>query len=342
MNTRQIKELKEQKEDLIKEQEKLEEQLEKVSSEYSSFFSCSGNKDFKLYKKLPSIEKFKTYMEYGYHPYQRNDEKPVHPLDNNNYSYHNNGRFYYSYSYFNLEELAILLKMIYNYQTGKESGIITTGSVVSIPGLINAYPEIHYLVGSKAELEKYEENQGIMYEQEDKFNFDKSKPGIIVLHQTAFERNFYNEKREIEFSEVDERKVSRTVDFYDYKTVCGDAKGYFRKYENIFRNHIGYHLDEIRTHRDLFDINIAKEDNFISNILYSIMIYKKRNDKIDLTEEDYKKIMNSLFGKNIPSIQDQIDSEIPKEFEYVESPETREKYIKTYEYNKHHKGGMID
>ena len=136
MRTKEIKRLEKERAALILELEnnekELKKELKRICYEYESFFLKNGyQKDkinFKLYKRFPTIYTFKTYIKYSERTDRYNYNDPHHPLD---VQYYENG----SRSFFNPEELAVLIKLIYQFQTGKEYNILTTGNMIEKGGL---------------------------------------------------------------------------------------------------------------------------------------------------------------------------------------------------------------
>ena len=113
---------------------------------------------------------------------------------------------------------------------------------------------------------------------------------------------------------------------FEYKTCRTNSYYGFREDVNIFREQFKNHLDEINAHRDLFTFKIAEDDNFISNILYSIMIYKYRNNIFKLSDQDYANIIYELYKDNIIPITKQTEKFIPKKLKYIKNDEIRNKY----------------
>ena len=318
MENIEIIKLKEKRRMLLEKAEKIEKKLSNIGWEYDYYFSSDKEKKFKLYE-LPNIESYKAYMEFCDTKDEWGIDKTIHPLDNQNL------RCLYPISYFNLEELAILLKTLYQFEKGKEYNIFTVGNMVEIPGLCNVYPQMHYIVGTKEKLEEFEEYNGKFYEKLDKFKFDKPQEDLIAVSQIAYERTFPS-KWEEEQSKKNE--YGRTMKYYEYKTVGEYATAYFKKYENIFIDYTRcrINLNEINSHKDILRIPIAKEDEFISNILYSIMIYKYQNNISILSEQDYANIIVALYNTNIDSIKEQTTKDIPRKLEYVKDRKVRSRF----------------
>lgn len=85
---------------------------------------------------------------------------------------------------------------------------------------------------------------------------------------------------------------------------------------NIFDNDIGdviRSLDsEIRKNIvGLLSFSLDFQDNFITKVLFSIVIYKKKINKSVLENDDYKYIFYELFRENI-DVSRIVDEEIPK------------------------------
>ena len=303
----EIRKNEERKSQLENELREVKTNLYNIGREYSKFFSknenYAGKTEFKYYEALPSIEQFKTYMKYSAETNRYGDSK--HPLQN------------LEYTYFNFEELAVLLKIIYEIKTGKEYGIVTTGNMVE--WLFEAYPELYYIVGEKNKLGQYEEHNGVFYEKKYKLNFLTVQKGLIVIPHMATARVFDNFYKHIPNKE---KRFSRSMKYFEYESTKQEATAYFLRQKDIFKN-VQYRLDEINSHRDLFIMKIAQNDNFISQIIYSIMIYKMNNGIRVLTDNDYREIIYSLYHENIESITSLAKSEIAQELEYVKDESVR-------------------
>jgi len=321
MTDKEIRELKEQERKLFVEKEAIEEKIEDIRFRFGDAYNSPAEvyENFFLENKynysqvrlhrLPSIEKFKIYREYSGN--QR------HPLDKNG------GWGKFSTSYFNPEELAVLIKLIYQFETGKEYNILTFGNTVNGANFsIWAYPRLHFLVCDKDKTEKFKMYHGNYYETLNKFDFSKPQQGVIAVSQTAFLAS-YNPL----YGEPDKEEYNRTMVYDEYINAQKRATAYFRKYENIFRQVSIDDLDNIKSHRDLFTFSIAQKDNFISDILYNIMIYKYQNRIKYLKDQDYAKIINDLYKQEIIPVSKQVNIEIPKRLKYVKDPESKAKFL---------------
>lgn len=314
MNSRRIIELKKERELLSKKSTELLYQLRLAGRDYENFFRRYTQTDFKMYERLPSIEGLKAYLEFYLKKDRNVYNNPNHPLDD--------PQMFGTFSYFDLEELAILLKTIFQFQTGKEYDVVTTGSVAEVRGLCNVYPKLHYIVGSKPAIEPFQEHNGIFYEETDKFIFDTPNAGLIAIPNLANERLFEGQRFD---GIVPEDYYGRTMQYFEYKTVGEEATAYFTRLSNIFKEHLNYRVDDIQSHRDIFTFPIAKDDDFISKLLISIMIYKKSNGIKELSDDDYNIIVYSMFGETI-DMSEEVDKTIPKQLTYIPSGTTRDKY----------------
>ena len=271
MRTKEIERLEKKRATLILELANNEKELKRICYEYERFFLNNGyQKDkinFKLYKRFPTIATFKTYIKYSERTDRYNYNDPHHPLD---VQYYENG----SRSFFNPEELAVLIKLIYQFQTGKEYNILTTGNMIERDGLCNVYPKLYYIVGDEKNLEKYQEYNGNFYEDLDKFDFKNPQKDLIAIPHIGEKKGEILVSKGIgkETYLYNYDKYIKEMSCFEYKTCRNNSNYGFREDVNIFREQFKNHLDEINAHRDLFTFKIAEDDNFISNILYSIMI----------------------------------------------------------------------
>ena len=310
---KEIKDIEEKIKKIEDEKESLNNKLKNIGFDYKKFFLYRWHHGddkckFKLYKKFPSIAKFKVYIKYYGDQDRFGYDDPHHPLDVQA-SYEDTA----SRSYFNPEELAVFIKHLYQFQTGREYNILTIGNMIEIGGLCNVYPKLYYLIGENERLEEYQEYNGKFYEDLDKFKFNKPQKGLIAIPHVGEKANYYNQI-----------KYSKTMDCYEYKTIGNNYKYYFEKDINVFKEELKYHLNEIKMHKDIFEFPIAKEDNFISNILYSIMIYKYMNGIFELTDQDYDDIIYELYGEKITPISEQTQTDIPKQLKYIKNYRIRE------------------
>ena len=308
MTDNKIIELKAKRKKLLNEADKIREKLQDIGYEYQTFFYNQNDKDFVLFE-LPSIECFKTYIEFSRETDLSGYINPHHPLDISNLKK--------SCSLFNQEELAVLIKTLFQLQKGKEYGILTTGDMVEIPMLLNVYPRIHYIVGEKDKIKEYEEYDGFLFDKLNKFNFNEPQEDLIAIPQVSSSRFF--DKR---ISMIN--NFGKKDEYYEYRDIGKNAIAVFDKQYNIFRSNLRRGLDDIHSHRDLFQFRIAEEDDFISNILYSIMIYKYNNIIVELSDEDYAKIIYTLYNREVEPISVQSARDITKKLAYVKDNRSRE------------------
>ncbi len=313
MNSREIVELRKKRALLLKEADEIKEKLENEGYKYNRYFSRSRSKEeFKLHK-LPSNASLKAYLDFYDEYYKKHfnsdyyeNHTTTHPLD-------------WGYvSKFDFDELAVLIKMLYQFQTGKECAILKFGNAVEVPALVNVFPKFYYLIGTKPMLEKYAEYNGSYYEKLNKFNINKAKEGLIIIPETTDYRIFdsYN----IRTDNV------KTFEYYEYKYAGVNVLAVFDKYENIFKDNLKEISSKIKTHRDILVPKISLKDNFISNILYSIMIYKYNKNIKTLTDQDYNIIFNTLYHENVNSFSEQVTENTPKILTYVKDEKSREKF----------------
>ena len=250
---------------------------------------------------MPSNASFKAYVDFWAEKYRK-----YHRLD------------CHGPNLFDFDELSVFIKALYQFQTGRECDILKFGSAIEISYLTNVFPIFYYLIGTKYALEKYAEYNGKYYEELDKFSFNNPQDGMVIIPEATTNRTFDPKNIDLD--------VLKTFKYYEYKYAGKNAIAIYRKYESIFKPYRKSETSKINTHRDALVPMISAKENFISDILYSVMIYKNNNGKTTLTDEDYNTIFNTLYHENVPSFSNQVEAEKPKILTYVKDQKSRDRF----------------
>ena len=112
------------------------------------------------------------------------------------------------------------------------------------------------------------------------------------------------------------------MEYYDYlyngdkfRKIVG-----FPRFYNIFDKGVRNVIKKLEREPNigvagLLSFPLGIQDNFIAKTLLSIVIYKKKLNKMYLDNEDYKYIFYELFKESNIDINAVIDKEIPKKLE---------------------------
>ena len=117
-----------------------------------------------------------------------------------------------------------------------------------------------------------------------------------------------------------------TDETYDKKGSINYYNFTSNTYENFnvsaYKNIFGYNIRGKISHskfsgiKDVFDFDINYMDTYIAKILVSIIIYKRNNQILELTEEHYNHIFDVLFGEKV-NMTASIEQDFPKSLVYV-------------------------
>lgn len=286
---------KQQAEELIKQiNDQKEKAYDEIALAYQEFYKNKRNREFILYERFPSIESLETYLYRTSH---------IHPL--------------YEYGYFNVKELAEVIKYIYQFHTSKEYKILTIGAIDEFGDRdsFSTIPHLLYMIGNDKSIEQYQDFNG-KFINNDRFYsrmwLDKYKRNLIEIELKLDYGNPLN--IECLTGKCDNRNsINYYRREYNSYTSCG-----FGINKQVFGDNIRSNLNcsKVKGIKDVFDLGIHYMESYIARVLMSIIIYKKNNNITELTEEDYNHIFDTLYGEK-PQIKEDIEKDFGKRLAYV-------------------------
>lgn len=279
----------------------LKKQYNSIVREYEEFYLSKTNPEFILYKKYPDPKLLEKYMC-------------------------QKGVFFLSeYGEFNILKLAELIKYLYQFKTDEEYKIYTIGTLEDKTVLDGDYiyhesiPHLHFVIGNKKINKELEEYNGLFINSKKAFYhllLEFKGKNIISIDADSFKGKSINiecltgvnnnETKINYFSPCDNLYMSTDFDL-EKQIFSANILSKLKYAKNE------YHINGMH---NIFDFDIHLTNTFIANVLLSICIYKKNNDKQDLTNEDYNYIFNNLYNSNI-DIESDISKDIPTSLTYV-------------------------
>lgn len=274
-----------------------------IADAYENFYNRKRNKEFVLYERFPNMDALQIYVSRrGSFPLQQDGE-------------------------LNVKELAEIVKHLYQFRADQEFEILTVGAT-ELKGMpvyggqtFSNVAHLYFLVGNAFTLAPFKEFNG-KYINSDKVNTkidlyakgknllcieadknSKNTLGIECLTHRFWDKegliNYYNEG------------------YSEYMTLpLSSEKQVFSSYLSSHLNYAGgYNIKGIK---DVFDFTIHPFDSYIAKVLISIIIYKRNNGIVELTNEDYHHIFDVLFGEKV-EIKEEAERDIPKQLLYVQS-----------------------
>lgn len=298
--------LKMKKNDLLNESKRINLELEEVRKElvekekkysnfYFDFFKSKKRKEFVLYEKYP------TYNEiYAYH-----NRFPNHPVAH--------------YGYFNIKELAEVIKLLYSFKKQEEYKVLTFGNAKVVhtgPEDVDRQidPCIYFLIGNDKSLSSYQEfNQTFSYKE----NYDFENKKIYNLIGLECSKSTYRGCNELGIvTEFPHIYNGDGINYYDSLNDCSVCLKMFDTI-GIFKLLNEYKLkNNYQGIKDTLSFPIHIKDSFIAKALISMVIYKKNIGKNELSNEDYRYIFRELFNEDV-DVALEIEKDIPKVLKYV-------------------------
>lgn len=226
----------------------------------------------------------------------------------------------YEYGWFDIKELAVIIKVLYSLKRQREYQIVTLANLemeYTGPEIVDRkiIPYMNFLIGLDKKMSYLEKYNGkyfdYIYDRDILKQFNEERhQNLVSLRQSGSRCDgglgiYFDVYGELENSFHYEN---------EYDVRCSYAK--FSSEYNIFDKNLGKvirHLD--REHRKniggLLSFSLDFQDNFIAKALVSIVIYKKKINKLRLDNADYQYIFYELFKEDI-DILGAVDKEIPK------------------------------
>lgn len=248
-------------------------------------------------KKFPTREEIRSFYQYG-SPSIENDI------------------LMYKYGWFNIKELAVIIKLLYSLKKQTEYSIVTLANLETErfgpeASDIRIIPNLNFLIGSNQQhLEKY---NGTYFDKTylegdilDKYNASRH-PGLVRLKQAR--------KLEDKFNVFDNIKLYPSLCNLDSLINWNDNTVFSSCY-NIFDRHFWEIIRRMETEprskiSSLLSFSLDFQDSFIARTLFSIVVYKKKMNKLELDNEDYKYIFYELFKSDV-DVSKMVNKEIPK------------------------------
>lgn len=260
----------------------------------------SPNK-FVYKEKFPTTEEIRSFYQYG---------------NTNNISL-------YEYGWFDIKELAAIIKTLYSLKRQQEYKIITlTNFEIEYNGPEkydkHLVPYMNFLIGIDKKIEYLNDYNGNYFESNSLLNSDVNSIFEAERHQNIVRLKQKSEKNNTSLGirfENDKNWILDELCYFDDISLFTKYAKFSSKY-NIFDKYFG----EVKRRLDneprknigaLLSFSLDFQDNFIAKTLMSIVIYKKKINKLELDNNDYKYIFYELFKSDI-DISKIVDKEIPK------------------------------
>lgn len=252
--------------------------------------------EFQSIENFPTTEVIRSYLQYG-NPNICDDI------------------LLYEYGWFDIKELAAIIKVLYSLKKQQEYKLITLANFEDVyygPEDVDkrTTPYVNFLIGPNKRMKYLEKYNGTY--------LDISYINNSILDDFNKERHLnlvrIKQKGMLVNSSLERRYVSYYYQFND-EDIMNSGLSFSSRY-NIFDKYFGDVIRRLNSeHRrnigGLLSFSIDIQDNFIAKVLMSIVIYKKKVNKKNLDNEDYKYIFYELFRENI-DLDSIIEREIPK------------------------------
>lgn len=291
--------------DLDASSKRVENLRKSLVSSYPKFIEeliKTNPKSFNSIEKFPTTEEIRSFYQYG-------SPKITDDI------------LMYHYGWFDIKELAAIIKLLYSLKKQKEYSIVTLanleieyfGPEISDKRIV---PYLNFLIG--LDQKHIEEYNGKYFNRPslegnilDKYNFDRHQ-GLVRLKQ---DRKYEKKFKSFEFNS--EGVISMHPISWDLDPLINwnDNTAFSSEY-NIFNKYFGEIVkildNEPRSKIcSLLSFSLDFQDAFIARVLFSIVIYKKKMNKFILTNDDYKYIFYELFKEDV-DVSEVVDKEIPK------------------------------
>ncbi len=297
------KQRREQQQSIARKVEQSEKEIQPDTTtsnlDYANFFISKNSKKMVLYDKWPDLE---TIINY----YSNTTWNNTHPLE--------------EYGKFEIKELLEIIKLLFSIKKQDEYKIVTTGflskhSYTLLEGTFSELlPNLYFLIGNDKTLEEYFQVQNLFLEEVQAYDFEHQyHPSFTALSpKKGTIRDTLMVSCQCPNSKF---KYCGGIQYYDSLKEEYTATKYLAM-TNIFDDSFYRKLHNYQGIQDTLSFPIHKEDEFIAQVLLSIVIYKKNHQKINLTNEDYRSIFYELFKEPV-NIEKEIKKDIPKTLKYV-------------------------
>lgn len=301
----EIEQLRMEKDSAIKEYQEAikKKELEKMTlyeKYFDGYVDSFWKRDFELIEEFPDLEILKAYYSGVY------SNHVTHPI--------------WEYGYFDIRELAEIIRMIYSLQRQKKYEILTMGylnleSCLDFGvGKFYTQPYLHFLIGDQEQLSPYQEYKNCFIESGfDPMEQVKHMNRIVLSPKEALSHTLDIQCDCPRFTGND-----KGINYYDFTT--GEEMQCSVQYGdqiNIFDPKVYQKFHNYEGMNDTISFPIHENDNFLAEILISIAVYKKNKRVSHLTNDDYRYIFQKIFGVHSVNIKRGVDKNIPKTLRYI-------------------------
>lgn len=254
-----------------------------LTESYKKFYDEKRNKEFVLYEDYPSLSLLEYFL-------QCNQSFPM-----------------YQFGLFHVKELAEIIKYVYQFKTGQEFRICTVGKIEYDSRNCPYDAFLYFLIGSCETLLKYQEYDGTLASSLE-FCHSEAEENLVKI---PLDRN-YRTPLGIKCETQKNWGIVKPT-FLDSIEAASLYKQVFGKRMDILSTLQASHSDGIQ---NVLSFSVHSNDVEIANILISIAIYKRNNQKEFLAEEDYHHIFETLYGEKVDILGD-VEKDFSRTLVYV-------------------------
>jgi len=288
----------------------LESELEK---HYFDYYASKTNKEFILYDDIPKYEwirfrdeitEYKFWEDYGERVLRSLIGIPS-TIEPEYMKYHEKGlKSFWQSGFFNVKELAELVKNCYQLEKNSAYDIITVGAAHTFLQTRETQYRMIFIIGNNETLAPFREHEGLFHNTYDLcFVSPPNKENLTTFQIYGDNKLDKKNPMGIECLTGNAKDVNGLVNYYDY-----NSNSYCKKSAQ----------EDIHVIKQFYNYIFRIKDPFIVNTLLSIMIYKRNNAIKFLRSKDYKHIFEILYGEKVDIIN-QTKEDIPKRLIYTPS-----------------------
>lgn len=281
----------------------LSNQINEIETEmlkpYTTYFNRYQKRDCILVEDFPKKEVIASYYNSSLATH--------HPL--------------WDYGFFDIRELAEIIRIIYSLERQKEYQILTFGYLEYLPVDNENYdfmplPTLNFLIGDTEKLAPYQVSDGC-FEEIPFIDISESKqPNLIKLSPKIALDNTLGIYCYCDYPGLFGNEYG--INYWDYKNQEQNCGQYSNKI-NIFSDNMLEKLTSYEGIEDTLSFPVHIDDKFLATILTSIAIYKKNRGTVNLTNDDYRYIFQKIYGEYSINIEKGVEQNIPKQLKYVKT-----------------------
>lgn len=295
--------------DIVASSRRVEELRKSLIDSYPKFIEgCLRNNPNKFVdiKKFPTTEEIRSFYQYG-SPSITDDI------------------LMYEYGWFDIKELAVIIKLLYSLKKQKEYSIVTLANLEEEyfgpeDSDKRIVPYMNFLIGLDKNQKYLSKYNGKYFDKPslegnilDDFKRERHPNSVILKQGMWCSGNDNFASLNIDFENI---FGAHPVFMYLDPLSNWDTKAVFSSSYNIFDKYFGEVLRRLAKKprskaSGLLSFSLDFQDAFIARTLFSIVIYKKKMNKLVLDNEDYKYIFYELFKEDV-DVLGFVDKEIPK------------------------------